>query len=407
MSDMENIDKWQELDLVSLLDAPSDYSEEELRAFFSDAENKSDYRLYYLLRMAECQDNVPLPDVDKVWNQFQRDVVSSDSAERSSVRPDSRYATASSLSGQKRHISVGRRILTASWISAAAILIGVLFYISVSPSFLTDSRIIAMEYDDRPQLVLLESEFEQLETFVQKDSILFFPSVSLPVEPVALSASDNEVVAKMRTLSTPRGVDFKITLPDGTEVWLNAESSLQFPSAFTSETRKVILTGEAYFKVAHDESNPFIVETEKMNVRVLGTEFNFRNYMSEQPQVSLVEGSISIQDETLPDGHIVLQPGQGASVGGDGNIYVQEVDTYGITQWVNGYFYFRNRPLVEILQELGRWYNVGVIFENTHCISDKMHFSALRSDTLQQALDNLNRLQKVNITLEGNNIVVR
>lgn len=178
--------------------------------------------------------------------------------------------------------------------------------------------------------------------------------------------------------------------------------------AFTKDSRKVILTGEAYFKVAHDKESPFVVETDKMKIRVLGTEFNFRNYTSEKTQVSLIDGSISILASDNSESDIILKPGQGAYVEKDGHIHVlKEVDTYGITQWINGYFYFQNRPFIEILQDLGRWYNVGVVFENLQYIDDKMHFSALRSASLAQALDNLNRLQKVHVVLEGNNIVIR
>lgn len=98
----------------------------------------------------------------------------------------------------------------------------------------------------------------------------------------------------MQKLSTPRGMDFKVILSDGSEVWLNAESSLEFPSAFTSKERRVNLKGEAYFKVARNEQNPFIVTTDKMQVRVLGTEFNFRSYVSELSHVSLVSGSVEV-----------------------------------------------------------------------------------------------------------------
>lgn len=388
MDEKEIIKRKKEYDIASILDSPEIYSEEELREFFSLPENRADYRLYRLARMAENRERVASPDAERAWNSFKREV---GSPSVSPVRTSSRGHVWSALMG------------------AAAVLAGLILYYYVSQQPVIEKpAFIAMEYDAKPQLVVLQGDGEELEAFTQKDSISFYPATSLSSAVKTVTPSVKEAKAKMRTLSTPRGVDFKITLPDGTDVWLNAESSLQFPTAFTNETRKVILNGEAYFKVAHNKDCPFIVETEKMKIRVLGTEFNFRNYMSEKPQVSLIDGSISILNTSASEENIILKPGQGACVEEDGRIRVlQHVDTYGVTQWVSGYFYFRNRSLIEILQELGRWYNVGVVFENPDCINDKMHFSALRSANIEEAISNLNHLQKVKITFENNKIMVQ
>lgn len=383
MDETDNRQQQREYDLTSILNHPEDYSEEELRAFFSQPENKADYRLYRLAQMAGNRDRVPSPDAGRAWEAFKRDEISP--------------------------VKSARKLRWHTWgaalLGAAAVCLVLLVYHLVFGTSANDGQsLVAMVYDDKPQVVVLESEGEQLESFTQKDSISFFS----PSSETVAEAAATEAPVKMRTLSTPRGVDFKITLPDGTEVWLNAESSLQFPAAFTSDVRKVILTGEAYFKVARNEEAPFIVETDKMGIKVLGTEFNFRNYASEKPLVALIDGSISILPSGASDEHIVLKPGQGACVESDGQISVlEEVDTYGVTQWVSGYFYFQNQPLIEILQDLGRWYNVGVVFENSYYVDEKMHFSSLRSASLEQTIDNLNRLQKARVALEGNNIIVR
>lgn len=381
MGETDIKEQQREYDFTSILNHPEDYSEEELRDFFSRPENKADYRLYRLVQRTANREYTASLDTGRAWNRFKREVISS---AKTSER--SRW-----------------RVWGAALAGAAAVCVGLLVYHYVATTpIVHEPSLIAMEYDEGPQVVVLESEGEQLNSFARKDSISFFS----PLNTAETSVASDKV--KMRTLSTPRGVDFKVTLPDGTEVWLNAESSLQFPMAFTKDSRKVILTGEAYFKVAHDKESPFVVETDKMKIRVLGTEFNFRNYTSEKTQVSLIDGSISILASDNSESDIILKPGQGAYVEKDGHIHVlKEVDTYGITQWINGYFYFQNRPFIEILQDLGRWYNVGVVFENLQYIDDKMHFSALRSASLAQALDNLNRLQKVHVVLEGNNIVIR
>lgn len=381
---MEMKEQQREYEFTSILNHPEDYSEEELRTFFSQPENKADYRLYRLAQMAGNREQVALPDVDRAWHSFKRETFSAPKPKVSSIR-----------------------MWGAALLGAVAVCTAFLLYFYVfKSSFANEDLLVAMEYDATPQLVVLRDEGKSVKSFTKKDSISFL-TPSLPQAQALLPAAKEEKT-KTRTVSTPRGVDFKITLPDGTDVWLNAESSLQFPSAFTKDTRRVILSGEAYFKVAHDSNCPFIVETDKMKVRVLGTEFNFRNYISEKPQVSLIDGSISILslNESEPD--IILKPGQGACVEEDGHIHVlQGIDIYGTVQWINGYFYFKNRPLIEILQELGRWYNVGVVFENPATINEKMHFSALRSANIREAIDNLNRLRKVQIVLEDNKIIVR
>ena len=384
MDEVEMKEQQREYEFTSILNHPEDYSEEELRTFFSQPENKADYRLYRLAQMAGNREQVALPDVDRAWHSFKRETFSAPKPKVSSIR-----------------------MWGAALLGAVAVCTAFLLYFYVfKSSFANEDLLVAMEYDATPQLVVLRDEGESVKSFTKKDSISFL-TPSLP-QAQALVPAAKEEKTKTRTVSTPRGVDFKITLPDGTDVWLNAESSLQFPSAFTKDTRRVILSGEAYFKVAHDSNCPFIVETDKMKVRVLGTEFNFRNYISEKPQVSLIDGSISILslNESEPD--IILKSGQGACVEEDGHIHVlQGIDIYGTVQWINGYFYFKNRPLIEILQELGRWYNVGVVFENPATINEKMHFSALRSANIREAIDNLNRLRKVQIVLEDNKIIVR
>ncbi len=366
--------------LVFMLDHPEEYSDEELGVFFSNPDNRADYRLYRLAQKSYKHGHVLAPDVNKEWRFFRHE----------QIRTPKKQAA--------------WQIWGAALLGAAAVFIGMmLFYHYTSfPSLTENKPLIAMEYDRNPQEVKIQEEGEQLKTVTQKDSISFLAPVEENILP-----KKNQAEVKMRTISTPRGVDFKVTLPDGTEVWLNAESGLQFPSSFTTVSRRVMLTGEAYFKVAHNEECPFIVETDEMKVRVLGTEFNFRNYGSESPSVSLVKGAISILSNDEEGTDLLLQPGQGASIGEDGRVILQEVDTYAVAQWVKGYFYFRNQPLLEVLQDLGRWYNVGVVFVNPTYMQENIHFSALRSAKLEQSIENLNRLLPARVELRGNNIIVR
>ncbi|MBR1461946.1 MAG: FecR domain-containing protein [Prevotella sp.] len=379
----------EEMDLALILNNPTDYSEEELTAFFADAQNRSDYMAVKLACQAERRAMTPVPDVDKEWEQF--------SEQHFAAQKEAINGTAD------KHARL--KYLLAALGGAAAMLLAMLAYQHLMPKEEIKEQFIAMEYDDSPQNITMSINGKEEKAVAPLDSISFFKRSSESY--TAQNQRENAAAPSgTRTLKTPRGMDLKVILPDGSEVWLNAESSLEFPTSF-AQKRDVILNGEAYFKIARDEKKPFIVSTDKMNVKVLGTEFNFRHYPTERTQVSLVKGSVEILNTDNTPTAIILQPGQGANIDKQGIIHVQQVDTYAVTQWTDGFFYFQNQTLVTALQEIGRWYNVGVVFENTEVVNEKIHFSALRKETLQQTLDKLNQLLHTHITSKGNKIIVK
>ena len=208
-------------------------------------------------------------------------------------------------------------------------------------------------------------------------------------------------------IEVPRGGEYTLTLPDCTVVHLNAGSSLEIPADFSNGRRRVRLYGEAFFKVAHDERAPFYVETDRLKVRVLGTEFNFRNYRDEEAHVSLVKGSVEVMQPGTDEAAARLQPGQDACWNEAGQVVdVHAVDTFAVTQWVQGFFYFDDAPLKTILREVGRWYNLGVVFRNAAYLDYRVHFSASRNEEVEQLVDYLNRLRKFKVRKEGVNLVV-
>ncbi len=289
----------------------------------------------------------------------------------------------------------------AALAGAAAMLAGVLLYFNLTD---TDKGIIAMRYNEGPQLITLQLG-EQIADLSDMDSLDLFRNV-VKNQPVKEEQTSQSKPESLQCLSTPRGMDFKLILQDGTEVWLNAESTIEFPSSFVNnDTRRVNIKGEAYFKVARNESKPFVVSVDDKDIRVLGTEFNVRHYAAEKSTVALVKGSIQLCQQGEENG-LTLQSGQGASWQEGGQPEVQDVDIYNVVQWVDGLFYFDEQPLDEILLELARWYNVGVRFTSHQHCGYKVHFSASRTDSLQQVLDDLNMLCSFKITLEDNEIVV-
>ena len=155
----------------------------------------------------------------------------------------------------------------------------------------------------------------------------------------------------MHVLSVPRGQNFKLVLPDGTNVWMNAESRLTYPSRFTGNERIVQLSGEAYFQVTKDHSHPFVVQTDGLQARVLGTELNVRHYVNGEVHVTLINGKVEVCHES-EDGAVCLNPGEEATWTENSKWVIKNVDLDPFIYWKEGYFYFDNTPLSAVMKEL-------------------------------------------------------
>ena len=194
-------------------------------------------------------------------------------------------------------------------------------------------------------------------------------------------------------LITPRGGTYQVTLADGTSAWLNAESSIRFPSVFTEGTRTVEITGEVYFQVRADRSRPFIVKTRQDEIAVLGTRFNVNAYSNQPIKTTLVDGVVKINQD-------ILQPGQ-AYVNG----MVTATDIAQDIAWTKGFFNFNNLELNIAMQQIARWYDVNIIYEGT---IPKMRFGGKmqRDLSLQQMLKALGAMG-VRFSLDGRNLTVK
>jgi len=169
--------------------------------------------------------------------------------------------------------------------------------------------------------------------------------------------NNNEIV--FNTITTPMGGQFRVTLPDGSNVWLNAASSLTYPNRFTGNQRHVELHGEAYFEIFKDKNSPFTVTAEDANIKVLGTHFNVMAYKNEPSiNTTLLEGSVSLSSK---NGHALLVPGQQGAVDNKAqNITLREVNVEDAVAWKNGNFSFRKQNLPAAMNKIARWYNVDV-----------------------------------------------
>lgn len=206
------------------------------------------------------------------------------------------------------------------------------------------------------------------------------------------------------TLRTPRGGQFHLTLPDGSAVWLNAASSVTYPTAFTGADRTVKVTGEAYFEIAKMASKPFRVKiSETTVINVLGTNFNINAYTDEPfTNTTLLEGSIGVM--TGNNQQVILRPGQQARTTGTEVKVLENTDIDQVIAWKNGAFNFDGTDLSSVLRQLSRWYDVDVVFEGK--IPQRRFGGAIqRNLQLQQVLRILEKMD-IKFRMDGRKLIV-
>jgi transmembrane sensor len=206
------------------------------------------------------------------------------------------------------------------------------------------------------------------------------------------------------TISTPRGGQYQINLPDGSRVWLNAASSLKYPLRFDKGERRVILSGEAYFEVAHKQAMPFRVESGGQLVEVFGTKFNINSYENEQLiKTTLLEGSVKVTS-TLTSSSAFLKPGQESNTTPAGSLTLAAADITQAVSWKNGSFVFNDMDLVNIMRQLERWYDVDMDYSNIP--STRYNGNISRSVNLSKVLRMLEVTGKVKFKIEGKKIKI-
>jgi ferric-dicitrate binding protein FerR (iron transport regulator) len=203
-------------------------------------------------------------------------------------------------------------------------------------------------------------------------------------------------------IRTPNARQFKLVLPDGTAVWLNAGSSLRYPTAFTGRERIVTITGEAFFDVAKDAEHPFVVEVaDQMKVQVLGTQFNINAYTDEQQiKATLIQGSIRVNKDAAA---VVLQPGQQAQVN-NGIIVNNHINTAQVTAWKDGVFNFDDLGVEAVMRQLARWYDIEVVYEQG-IPTTRFYGEIGRNLSLAQVLEGL-KLSGVHFRIDGKRLIV-
>ncbi|MCT4603991.1 MAG: DUF4974 domain-containing protein [Marinifilum sp.] len=225
-----------------------------------------------------------------------------------------------------------------------------------------------------------------------------------------LKINDEELLAgrlgKMNRIVTPIGGEYQVVLPDGTKVWMNANSYLEFPSKFSIKERKVIAKGELYFDVERNKEWPFVVATKGMELRVLGTEFNVRAYEDEEEILStLVEGSVQVNNSLGEE--IILNPGYQAIIKRNDNSLTNVLaNIEEVTAWKNGQFIFDNRRLENIMYDLARWYDIKVFFANATVKDKNFSVDVQRYGNIEDILKLIEGTGDAQFTIKGNVITV-
>lgn len=388
MEENKNIDLILER-VDKLLSHPETISPEQLEEWMHDKEFLSAYKMAMDCRRSMLEEK-PLPDITQEFRSFHR----------------WRMIKAQDTKPKKNH--TWKLYLTAI-VTAAACVLAFIFYqegkqtndpIKIAKSVQVYSArkdLNGVTLSVGNNVIALNSA--NTKSLIDSANLSMKKNGELDYKDVAQKNAPNVI----HTLSTPQGKDFRLILADGTKVWVNAESKLTYPRVFNGKERVVHLQGEAYFEVKKDKRHPFIVECGILKTQVLGTSFNVRSYMDDKPHVTLVEGRVNV---TKNKQRILLHPGQDATFDNQGNLISKNVDLESYICWKNGYFYFDDELLINIMIKIGRWYNMDVVFLNRNHLTDQLHFHAERNWKIDEVVKQMNMLSTAKIHIKGNTIYI-
>lgn len=218
---------------------------------------------------------------------------------------------------------------------------------------------------------------------------------------LVVKQTDQPIPLQYNSLIVPKASFYKMTLADGTKVWVNALSQLKFPAQFSTKERRVFLDGEAYFEVTPNAEQPFIVESRGNEIKVLGTHFNINSY-SDLVRTTLAEGRVEVWQNNQ---HVELFPGEYASSFKD-NLVKGKADLAHDLAWHNNEFYFKKETITNIAHQLSRWYDLDVTFRGDVQLDKEYTGSIERDVKLSQVLEMLSYVSNLKFELEGNKLII-
>ncbi|MGM9701762.1 MAG: FecR family protein [Prevotella sp.] len=394
MKQEETIDHKAIEDALAFMDQGDSMSEEAIEAMMSDEEVACSVRALMEIKQATIAASPHTrAGIDREWERF----VSHNGIDRSRAQDkDNKRKTPIYI--------IMRRI--GSVAAAIALVVGVTLYaIKLHERKPVEGMVLAaVEKPDRhPVLTTSGGETIVIDGNEDREELAGM-GVGTSGKGMTMTASADETPDKL-VLTIPRGQTYKLVLADGSEVWMNNDCRLVYPNRFADNERRVKIEGEAYFKIAPDREHPFIVEANGIEARVLGTEFNVRSYGRDDVHVTLIKGSVEVTSDAEHTARLV--PGQDAMLNDDGSLGVAEVDIESYIYWRDGYFYFDNISLENIMQDIGRWYNLNIVFENASARSYHLHFLADKRGGVERVVKLLNSMGKVKVSQKGNTLTIK
>lgn len=251
-------------------------------------------------------------------------------------------------------------------------------------------------------VIILDSTKNGIITNQGNVKIIKLDSGQLAYSPLSSNGGASSEIS-YNTISTPRAAQYEVVLSDGSKVWLNAASSLRYPTSFSGQDRKVELTGEGYFEVAKNKDKPFHVRVGAVEVEVLGTHFNIMAYDDEAAiQTTLLEGSVKVSYNKQSD---LLKPGRQASVDrADNKLTTGDANVQQAVAWKNGYFYFDRSDVKTIMRQVSRWYDLDIVYESS--VPDMKFSGKIERSLPLSGISHLLESGQIHFRIEGKNLIM-
>lgn len=344
------------------------------------------------------------PDVKKAWDQFEHEHIM-----------------------KKQNLKAKRRVMLWRYAAAIAIIL-VMAMGGIGIWWAEGGKLVVENYNTRKYIEQREAKgkeklvaFESTkgpQTILIMDENCLNPTESTTKKTEKADTLHHKVLAAagildvaFRKVITPRGKTFEVTLSDGTQVTLNADSKFTYPANFLGKPERIVqLEGEAFFKVAKDAKHPFIVVTPSITTTVLGTEFVVKAYAEENPQVTLLSGSVKVNKTGAPSAKsVILTPKQQLQLSSD--THTMDVLNVGdqaflSLKWKDDIFSFNHTPLMEAIQEMGRWYNVGVEISDNSLIKETITLEISRKVSLEDFVNSINLTNNLSAILDQGKIII-
>lgn len=367
---------------LDIMNAGTEVSSEQLRMIDQDADLRKACEDIFVAQNVLAREQMPAADADEQLRLF-----------------------------HQRRRRARLRNIGAAILSAAAVLVAAVFLLKPKAA--------------KEQGLFFEAVSEQQQPTITTDD-----GTTVPIRMVAQAGhpdrrvvvdTDQMEVEQLR-LNVPVGQSLQVDLPDGSKVFMHPGSRIVYPNHFIGDKREVKFSGQAYFVVARDVAHPFVVTTAKSQTTVLGTEFDITAYEGRPEYITLISGKVSCRllngeqatdqenrrvGELWPQIHeVILTPGQQLSIVNSQLTVRTLTDTDQFTSWRDGYFYFDNIPLRDILREIGQYYNVSIVTLRPWLLDFRMRFIVPREKGIDYVVKTLNRMEKVNAKLHHNRLYI-